>query len=191
MLFFLSIHLFPLTSQTVHHLVFFPFSPHSSLLHNQGDLTQLIDHVCQTLKPSIQTTIKSFYSGYGFASKKWPGFSKCVTSFLQCKGVLRVQRALPPPWVPLSFVHPVTWGSHAGPSDTFGSQLYNSTFKFFQPWKWMASHFDDLFKHFVRSTGSCTHMIQNINVCCRCNFSCYAPKENNLYSREIQFLCKQ
>lgn len=37
---------------------------------------------------------------------------------------------------------------------------------------WMASHFDDLFKQFVRSTTSCTHMIHNTNVCCRCNFSC-------------------
>lgn len=42
----------------------------------------------------------------------------------------------------------------------------------FQTIRWMASHFDDLFKQFVRSTVSCTHMIQNINVCCRCNFSC-------------------
>lgn len=37
---------------------------------------------------------------------------------------------------------------------------------------WMASHFDDLCKQFVRSATSCTYLIQNINVCCRCNFSC-------------------
>lgn len=45
-------------------------------------------------------------------------------------------------------------------------------FFFFKSAGWMASHFDDLFKQFVRSTASCTHMIQNINVSCRCNFSC-------------------
>lgn len=42
----------------------------------------------------------------------------------------------------------------------------------FQTVGWMASHFDDLFKQFVRSTTSCMSMIQNINACCRCNFSC-------------------
>lgn len=62
--------------------------------------------------------------------------------------------------------------SQAWVSDIFGLWFYNSTSSFFKSSGWMASHFDDLFKQFVRSIASCTHMIQNINVSCRCNFSC-------------------
>lgn len=63
------------------------------------------------------------------------------------------------------------------------SQFHSSSF---QTVRWMASHFDDLFKQFVRSTTSCKHMIQNTNVCCRCNFSCQLCTERKwpLFQRD-------
>lgn len=112
---------------------------------------------------------------YGYVSTQWPSVYKCSTFFLQWKGDSRAQSSLL--YTPEHLWQLCRPSTESGCSYRCHLTLLAHSFTIslscsFQTVGWMASHFDDLFKQFVRSTTSCTHMIQNINACCRCNFSC-------------------
>lgn len=99
------------------------------------------------------------------------------------EGDLRVQRS------PLK-IPGYCWYLHRAASDSGFSFRSHLTYlahsvttllaNFFKTVGWMASYFDDLFKQFVRSTAFCTHMIQKVNVCCRCNFSCQLMQQKKM-----------
>lgn len=126
------------------------------------------------LKPKSLTTILSFSSGYGFVATQWPlcistSSLSCNTRTLRAQGVYLLSLGVPWQLPRLSSESGCSYRSHLTHlAPSFTISLSSS----FETIGWMASHCDDLFKQFVRSTTSCTHMIQNINICCRCNFSC-------------------
>ena len=143
------------------------------MLSPQSDIFGTSDPLHLGLKPKILTIILSFNSGYDFVPIQWPSLYNHFTSFLQQKESEGPEAPSAYPWgIPDSYPgNPVNQVAHTRaiwhiwpPVLQFHSQVLSKL--------WMdGAHFDDLFKQFVRSTTSCMHMIQNINVCCSCNFS--------------------
>lgn len=180
-----STHLFCLTSKPVHHLCHSVFQP--------STLTRAFSMIKESLSTSsfVSMWVWSSNSNYYLILLLWVWFemhmhsnvllSVTVSPLPRSRRIeewpviwsdLKVQKVILCPGC-LAHLHKQSNEFlKPGVSDIFGLWFYNSTSSSFKSAGWMASHFDDLFKQFVRSTASCTHMIQNINVSCRCNFSC-------------------
>ena len=101
-----------------------------------------------------------------------PSLYERVTSFLRCTVDLKTLRHATGCLLPSCGQSAELGHSHRCHRTPLAQRVTISLSSSFQTVGWLASHSDDLFKQSVRSITSCTHLIQNINVCCRCHFSC-------------------